>query len=318
MLDALLERFCQGDRRALARLLSLVARGEHLDAIRAALPPPETPGRVVAVTGSGGVGKSTLVGKLVSHVRGRGSRVAVLACDPESPLTGGALLGDRFRMAPATDDTGIFIRSLAAVGGQGAVAAHLDAMVRLFEAFGFDTILIETAGAGQGDTAVRALADVVVLLVQPETGDDLQWEKAGVLEVADVVVIHKADLPGAEQVEAQVRAMLGLSAGREVPVLRVSARTGDGLAALWDLVAAQPLRRRPAAHDARALLRVTQNTLTDWFAAAEAARDPMLEQLVEQWRQGALSDAEAGTALWHLLELLHGTRDESLSAASRS
>src|SRR6202011_5144670 len=103
-------------------------------------------------------------------------------------------------------------------GGRGAVADNLDAMVRLLEAFGFDVVLIETAGAGQGDTSVRALADVVVLLLQPETGDDLQWEKAGLLEVADLIVIHKADLPGAESLEAQVRAALGLSAARAVPV----------------------------------------------------------------------------------------------------
>src|SRR6202011_45659 len=110
-------------------------------------------------------------------------------------------------------------------GGRGAVADNLDAMVRLLEAFGFDVILIETVGAGQGDTAVRDLADVVVLLLQPETGDDLQWEKAGVLEVADVVAIHKADLPGADRAEAQVRSTLELSGGdRKVTVLRVSAK----------------------------------------------------------------------------------------------
>src|SRR5262249_59124141 len=120
---------------------------------------------------------------------------------------------------------GVFIRSRAPPGGQGAVAPRLDAMTRLLEAFGFDLILIETVGAGQGDTAVRDLADVVVLLLQPETGDDLQWEKAGLLEVADVVVIHKADLPGAEQIEAQVRTILGLSAGREVAVGHRRAQT---------------------------------------------------------------------------------------------
>src|SRR5207244_8456315 len=105
-------------------------------------------------------------------------------------------------------DEGVFIRSLATPGGQGGVAGHLDAMIRLLEAFGFDVVLIETVGSGQGDTAVHAVADVLVLLLQPETGDDLQWEKAGVLEVADVIFIQKADLPGAERAEAQVRAML--------------------------------------------------------------------------------------------------------------
>src|SRR5262249_3228184 len=151
-----------------------------------------------------GVGKSTLIGKLIEHLRGQHQTVAVLACDPQSPITGGALLGDRFRMTSPPDDDGVFIRSLAAAGGQGAVARALPAMSSLLEAYGFDVIFIETVGAGQGDTAVHELADVVVLLLQPETGDDLQWEKAGLLEIADVVVIHKADLPGAEAVEAQV------------------------------------------------------------------------------------------------------------------
>src|SRR5204862_5291465 len=146
-----------------------------------------------------GVGKRSLSGKLIEVRRAAGLSVAVLACDPQSPLSGGALLGDRFRM-PAQPDEGVFIRSLATPGGKGALAEHLDHMVRLLEAFGFDLILVETVGAGQGDTSVRDLVDVVVLLLQPETGDDLQWEKAGVLEVADLLVVHKADLPGAANV----------------------------------------------------------------------------------------------------------------------
>src|SRR5439155_13272711 len=129
-----------------------------------------------------------------------------------------------------------FIRSLAAAGGHGALAEHLPALVRLLESFGFDVVMIETVGAGQGDTAVRSLADVVVLLLQPETGDDLQWEKAGLLEVADLVVIHKADLPGAERTEAQVRDILGLSAGRKAKVLRVSSKSGQGITELWQAI----------------------------------------------------------------------------------
>jgi len=154
----------------------------------------------------------------------------------------------------------VFIRSLAAAGGRGAVAEHLDPLIRLCETFGFDVVLVETVGAGQGDTTVRALVDVLVLLLQPETGDDLQWEKAGLLEVADVVVVHKADMPGAERVEAQVLATLALSAGAVPPVLRVSARTGTGVEALWSAITARPLRREQT--DAGAdLLRLAQETL---------------------------------------------------------
>src|SRR5262249_8823503 len=160
MLDPLLERFRRHDRLALARLLSFLARGEHVGEILAALGPAQESSRVVAITGSGGVGKSTLIGKLIEQTRRAGQTVAVLACDPQSPLSGGALLGDRFRM-PTQPDEGVFIRSLVAASGRGAVAEHLGAMVRLLEVFGFDIVMIETVGAGQGDTAVRDLVDVV-------------------------------------------------------------------------------------------------------------------------------------------------------------
>jgi 2-methylcitrate dehydratase len=302
VLDELLDRFRRGDRWALSRLLSLVARGEHLDKILARLPAPQKSARVVAVTGSGGVGKSTLVGKSIDWLRQQGRTVAVLACDPQSPLSGGALLGDRFRMPSRLDDDGVFIRSLAASGGQGAVARHLGLMVRLLEAFGFDVILLETVGAGQADTAVRDLADVVVLLLQPETGDDLQWEKAGLLEVADVVAVHKADLPGAERVEAQVRAALDLPGTKPVPVLRLSSKTGEGIGNLWAAILECPARRDPVLTDGRELLRLAQETLAARFARAETSADPELRRLITRWRQGDLRESEAAAQLWHLLD----------------
>ncbi len=299
MLDALLERFRRGDRLALARLVSLVARGEGVADVLAAVGPPRRPARVVALTGAGGVGKSTLAGKLIEAARRHGRTVAVLACDPQSPLSGGALLGDRFRM-PAGPDDGVFIRSLAAAGGRGALAEHLDALVRLLEAFGFDLVLVETVGAGQGDTAVRDLVDVLVLLLQPETGDDLQWEKAGLLEVADVVVIHKADMPGTERVEAQVLSSLGLSDAPAPLVLRVSARSGEGLEKLWQAITSAPLRRGGRG-SARALLRRAQEALAARFATAERGRDPVLQALLARWQRGELTEEEAAAAvLQHL------------------
>jgi LAO/AO transport system ATPase len=210
-------------RRILARQLTRIAQGETIPGLATA----QRRAPVIAVTGSPGVGKSTLVGKLIERLRQRGQSVAVLACDPQSPLTGGALLGDRFRMTGAADD-GVFIRSLATPGGQGAVAAHLAPMCRALSEHGFDRIIVETVGAGQGDTAVRDAAGTVVLLVQPEAGDQLQWEKAGLLEIADVIVVHKADLPGAEQTAAQLRTSLELSK-QSAPVLLVSSKTGQGL-----------------------------------------------------------------------------------------
>lgn len=240
MLEPLLQQFRSGDRRALSKLLTIVARGQQIGAVSAAVDASSADATgqapVVAITGSGGVGKSSLVGRLIELLRKRGQSVAVLACDPQSSLTGGALLGDRIRMAGLASDDGVFIRSLAVPSGQQAIACNLALMLRLLKAFGFDAILLETVGAGQGDVAVRDIADVLVLLVQPEAGDELQWEKAGLLELADVVVVNKGDLAGAERVEAELRQLLNLSGCRPVAVLRASAATGDGVAQLWDAV----------------------------------------------------------------------------------
>jgi putative protein kinase ArgK-like GTPase of G3E family len=181
------------------------------------------------------------------------------------------------------------------------VAERLGPLIYLSEAFGFDVILVETVGAGQGDTAVRALVDVLVLLLQPETGDDLQWEKAGLLEVADVVVVHKADMPGAERVEAQVLATLVLSPLAAPPVLRVSSRTGAGVEALWSAIAALPLRRNEA--DAGAdLLRLAQASLTAWYTAARAGKDAGLQELLLGWRSGVMDTAQAVGALLRLFD----------------
>jgi LAO/AO transport system ATPase len=294
MLEPLLERFQQGDRLALARLLSLMARGEHVTAIRAALPHDEAGlTRVVAVTGGGGVGKSTLIGKLIELLRSRGWTVAVLACDPESALTGGALLADRVRMPSRPEDPGVFIRSITAPRGHQGIAEHLDGMIRLLRAFPFDVVLLETAGVGQGDTAVRDVADVVVLLLQPEAGDEFQWEKAGVLEVADVVVVHKADLPGAERTEAQVRSLLNLPGCREVPVLRASSGRGSGLEDLWKVVEAVPARKSRAACDGRALLRLAQQLLAHRFH--NQVDD--VESVLGRWRRRELDDGQAALEL---------------------
>jgi LAO/AO transport system ATPase len=239
MLEGLLDQFRRGDRQALSRLLSLASYGEITTSSFSQLPSPTKKCRVVAVTGSGGVGKSTLIGKLISLIRREHQTVAVLACDPRSPLTGGSLLGDRFRMVTTPpEDDGVFIRSLAAAPGYGAVAANLSPMIQLLKSFAFDTVIIESVGAGQGDTAVRDLADVVVLLVQPETGDELQWEKAGLLEVGDMVVIHKADLAGAEETATQIRDTLGLSTKNPPKVIQVSSKSGKGIAELWRAIQA--------------------------------------------------------------------------------
>jgi len=229
-------RFQDKDRRALAKLLTRAARGEGLDQLGPQLATHAEGGRVVAFTGSGGVGKSSLIGRVVELLRSRDQTVAILCCDPESPLTGGALLGDRLRIAKPADDPGVFIRSLATPGGQQAIAANLAVLVRLLRAYGFQTVIVETVGAGQGDTAIREEADALVVLLQPDSGDELQWEKAGLLEVADVVVVHKSDLPGADRTAAQVHEFLNLPGTREIPVLKASAAKGEGLDQLWETI----------------------------------------------------------------------------------
>jgi LAO/AO transport system ATPase len=231
--EDLIRRFRDKDRRALARLLTIASRGQSLDALRREVDPISEKTRVTAFTGSGGVGKSSLIGRSVELLRSRDRSVAVLCCDPESPLTGGALLGDRLRIAKPADDSGVFIRSLATPGGQQAIAKNLDVMIGLLGAYGFDAVILETVGAGQGDTAVREQSDVLVVLLQPESGDELQWEKAGLLEVADIVVVHKADLPGSERMAAQVHEHLNLPGARPIPVLKASAAKGQGLEELW-------------------------------------------------------------------------------------
>ena len=299
MNEPLLERFQHRDRLALARLISLAARGEALPEIASLLKPVEKQSRVVVVTGSPGVGKSTLVGKLIDLLRARGVTVAVLASDPESPVSGGALLGDRFRMQTRPDDEGVFIRSLAAKPGHGVVADHLDVMIRLLEAFAFEVILIETVGAGQGDTAVRDLADVVVLLLQPETGDDLQWEKAGILEVADIIAVHKSDLPPAPQVEAQVGATLSLSS-KMPEILRVSSKTGEGVEALWTAISSYPSRRSNTSDSGRELFHRALQALAQWLAAAEAELHPGVSDVIQQWRNGSLPEPDAVQRLLQL------------------
>ena len=292
MLDDLFARFAAGDRLALSRLLSLAGDGEYAGEILARLKRADDRATVVAITGNSGVGKSSLIARLIEALRRGQKSVAVLACDPESSLTGGALLGDRVRMPSLPEDGGVFIRSLATASGQQAVAGHLDVMRGLLEAFGFDVILIETVGAGQGDTAVRDAADVVVLLLQPEAGDDLQWEKAGILEIADVVVIHKSDLQKSAQVEAQVRGLLNLPGCREVPVVRASAAKTEGIEELWQVIEGLPAREATA-RDGEALLRLAQTRLAERFA--ERRED--LGGLVERWAGNRVDESAAADEL---------------------
>lgn len=233
----LLQRFSSGDRRALARILSLVEAGQAPE-LPAAEPALQA-ARVVGIAGSGGAGKSTLVGALVGHLRKQNLRVAVVASDPQSPRTGGALLGDRVRVSMNPDDEGIYFRSMSTRGASGGVAAAVAGAIPWLERFGFDVILVETVGIGQDQTAVRDMVQTLVLVVTPGTGDEIQWEKAGVIELADLLVVNKADMPGADRVRHQLRGALSLSPGAaEIPILATVATNGQGVPELWDAVTA--------------------------------------------------------------------------------
>jgi LAO/AO transport system ATPase len=223
----------EGKRAALARLLTVAALGNERVVLAAAIAKlPKRTSQVVAITGSGGVGKSSLLGAIVTHYAARGQRIGVLACDPESPVTGGALLGDRCRIAGNNASELVFIRSLPTPAGQQGLAQNIDLMLDLMKAFGFDRIFIETVGAGQGDIAVRSVADIVVLVIQPQTGDELQWEKAGILEIADIVAVNKCDLTGSDKTVAEIDQQLQATKGRTVPVVKTSVARNEGISEL--------------------------------------------------------------------------------------
>ncbi|HEY8439002.1 MAG TPA: methylmalonyl Co-A mutase-associated GTPase MeaB [Candidatus Limnocylindrales bacterium] len=203
-----------GDRRALARVLTAVENRTPLaePALRI-LYPKAGRAHVVGITGPPGAGKSTLVAALIGELRRAGRSVAVVAVDPSSPITGGALLGDRVRMQAYADDGDVFIRSMAARGHAGGLASTTSAATAVLDAVGFDVVFVETVGTGQSEVEVAAAADTTVVLEAPEMGDEVQAIKAGLLEVADLVVVNKGDKPGAQRTAAQLRAMLVAAGG---------------------------------------------------------------------------------------------------------
>ena len=236
----LLDRARAGDKRALARALTVVENDEPgaADIVRRTYPHAGN-ARVLGVTGPPGGGKSTLVSRLVGAYRERGAKVAVVAVDPSSPFTGGAILGDRIRMQARALDDGVFIRSMASRGHSGGLARSTARVVNVLDALGTDRVIVETVGVGQEEVDVVRVADTVALVTVPGLGDDIQAIKAGVLEIADVLVVNKADRPGADETARDLAQMLTLGAPRTAwkpPVVRTIAATGDGIAELVDAV----------------------------------------------------------------------------------
>ena len=262
----LVARAREGDARSVARLISLVENGDpRLPELAAALAPYAGRAQVVGLTGAPGVGKSTTTNELVRSLRKAGHRVGVLAVDPSSPFTGGAILGDRIRMQDHTTDPGVYIRSMSSRGQLGGLAAATPQAVRVLEGAGCDVVVVETVGVGQAEVEIASLADTTLVLLAPGMGDAIQAVKAGILEIADVFVVNKADRPGADATYRDIQGMLSL--GERAPgdwrpqVVRAVAVRSEGID---DVVAAiekhrawlESSGRLQAAREARAAAEV--------------------------------------------------------------
>lgn len=237
----LFDSACAGDRAALARVLSLLERGDAVARQVGRLAYQRSgSGYTVGITGAPGAGKSTLTSALIGHIRKRDIEVAVLAIDPSSPFTGGAILGDRVRMQDHATDPGVFIRSMATRGHLGGLSLSTPEAIRMLDAVGRKWILVETVGVGQVEVEIAGKADTTVVVLNPGWGDSVQANKAGLMEIADIFVINKADRKGVEETRRDVEQMLELSdlshdAWRP-PIIATVGNTGEGVPALWDAI----------------------------------------------------------------------------------
>ena len=318
--EGLLGRAIDGDRRALGRLLTLVERGgASAVAVDRALGArgPATRAHVVGITGAPGAGKSTLTGALLDVLVARHQRPAVLAVDPTSPMTGGAILGDRIRM-DRTDATA-FIRSVATRGAHGGLSASVPAMVRVLEGAGFDIVIVETVGVGQIELDIAALADTTVVVVTPGWGDAIQANKAGLLEIADVLVVNKADRPGADDAVRDLERMLDLapSSSDRPPVLCTVATSATGIEELADVIGERATRVRTAGRGAadvvhrRVVAEVRALVEREVAAAIDAALDASASTLAEV-EAGRLTPADAAA---RILRAISGRPTEAASGS---
>ena len=313
----LVEAAVDGDRRALARLLTAVENRSAVgEAALRRLYPKAGRAHLVGITGPPGSGKSTLVAALIGEVRRAGRTVAVIAVDPSSPITGGALLGDRVRMQAHAADRDVFIRSMASRGHAGGLASTSTSAAAVLDAAGFDLILIETVGTGQSEVEVAAAADTTVVLEAPEMGDEIQAIKAGLLEVADLVVVNKGDKPGAQRTAAQLRAMLVAGAGRDADpsraerprpkrpeVMITTAATGDGVPELLAALDRHRLIGRQSG-DGSQPARLARAEAQVWAVVADRLR-------------GRLHDAAHGPATAETLAEVADHRLDPYAAADR-
>jgi LAO/AO transport system kinase len=283
--ETLTERFRSGDVRALARAISLVEkRDPSVRALQQALK-DRAQAYVVGFTGAPGTGKSTLVDVLVTLLRKLDRSVAVVATDPNSPFSGGAILGDRIRMQRHALDPKVFIRSMGARGHLGGLSLAARETIRLLGAFGFDPVILETVGVGQSELEVAAVADTTVVVLTPNLGDGVQMIKAGILEIADIFVVNKADLEGSNRAVTELRGMLSLSNSPgapkqwKPPIIATSAARQEGIDKLWEAVLAHRRHLESSGRDRE----LARQRLEDETAevAAEIARDRVRRALTE-------------------------------------
>jgi LAO/AO transport system kinase len=291
-IDAFVARILDGSVRAGARAMRLVDDREPIaGAILDRLYRHTGRARVIGITGNPGSGKSTLTDRLVAHYRRQGKRVGVVAVDPSSPFTGGAILGDRIRMNQHATDPGVFIRSLATRGNLGGLSRSTNDVVAILDAMGFDVILLETVGVGQDEVEIVKLAHTSVVVLVPGLGDDIQAIKAGILEIADVFAINKADRDGADRTIRDIRNLQMLAdvaaSGWTPPIVRTVATTDEGVAELVDAIAAHEAHAQDADSDAPERLRRREAHILE-----SLIRDRLVERMAE-----ALGDAPTRRAL---------------------
>lgn len=265
--ETLLTKGMQGDKRSVSRLISAIERGgEEAQAVLARLWPHTGKAKVIGVTGPPGAGKSTMTDKLAKHWRAKGLRVGIVAVDPTSPFTGGAILGDRVRMGDLTLDEGVFIRSMGTRGQLGGLSSACAGAVNVLDACGHDVVIIETVGVGQSEVEVVNVADVVAVVTVPGLGDDVQAIKAGIFEIGDMFVVNKADRPGADRTATELRAMLDMEEDerkRSMPVMLVCASQNQGMDELCDTLDARfDTLRDEGEIDRRRAARLKQELLT--------------------------------------------------------
>ncbi len=281
----LAERVLSGDPRAIARAATAIEnRRPEAGTLLREIFPHTGRATIAGITGSPGAGKSTLVDQFARALRAENRLVGIIAVDPTSPYSGGAILGDRIRMQSHHADAGVFIRSMATRGAVGGLAAATTDLALLLDAAGFDTILVETVGVGQDEVEVAKLADVTAVVLVPGMGDDVQALKAGIMEIADVFLINKADLAGADRLERELNASLSLSARRDgwtPPIVNTVASEGKGIAEALAAIRSYPATRRDRAAQTWAL------------RLREMLRERLLERLPAEEIESAARDVAA-------------------------